>query len=232
MFNTPELVIFDLDNTLYDYSVANLAGEHCLMEYLKENLRISENEFHGLWSAARVQVKETLGLSASAHSRLMYIRELLNFNNFPAHATFALECEQVFWRGFFDKMILFDGVEALISLLRLNQVKLILVTDLSTQIQLRKLAWLGLTKSFDLIVTSEESGGDKVTGKSELMVKRHVEPVLGRTWSIGDSQTDHLFPSFSYFFRKVPNGKFNALSQFEIEFSDFNDLIELIQSSS
>lgn len=232
MFNTPELVIFDLDNTLYDYSVANSAGEHSLMGYLKENLRISENEFHELWSAARLQVKETLGLSASAHSRLMYIREFLNSNRFSTHATFALECEQVFWRGFFDKMTLFDGVEAFISLLRLNQVKLILVTDLTTQIQLRKLAWLGLGKSFDLIVTSEESGGDKVTGKSELMVKKYVDLELGKTWSIGDSHTDHLFQSSSYFFRKVPSGGFKGLSQLEMEFSDFNDLIGLIQSSS
>ncbi|CAN1484237.1 COG1011 Predicted hydrolase (HAD superfamily) [Candidatus Nanopelagicaceae bacterium] len=232
MFDTPELVIFDLDNTLYDYNVANLAGEHYLMEHLKDNLRISENEFYELWSAARVQVKETLGLSASAHSRLMYIREFLNSNKFPTYATFALECEQVFWRGYFDKMTLFNGVEAFISLLRLNQVKLILVTDLSTQIQLRKLAWLGLEKSFDLIVTSEESGGDKVTGKSELMVKKYVEPEIGKTWSIGDSQADHLFPSSSYFFRKVPSGKFKGLSQLEMEFSDFHDLIGLIQSSS
>ena len=37
MFNLPELVIFDLDNTLYDYESANSAGEKALINFLHEN---------------------------------------------------------------------------------------------------------------------------------------------------------------------------------------------------
>ena len=36
MFNLPELVIFDLDNTLYDYESANSAGEKALINFLHE----------------------------------------------------------------------------------------------------------------------------------------------------------------------------------------------------
>lgn len=46
-------------------------------------------------------------------------------------------------------------------MLRLGKARLALVTDLSSQIQLSKLAWLGLGKVFELIITSEEAGGEK-----------------------------------------------------------------------
>lgn len=228
MFNTPDLVIFDLDNTLYDFETANLSGESALIHFLIENLNISYKEIAISLAYSRVKVKETLGTTASSHSRLIYIREFINSNYFNVHATFALECEQVFWRAYFEKMVLFEGVEELITYLRLSSAKLVLVTDLSSQIQLKKLAWLGLEKMFEIIITSEEAGGDKKTGKPEAMLRRFITPVEGKIWSIGDKDWDHLFASESIFFKKVRSGKLQALSRLQFEFSSFKDLLSEI----
>ena len=228
MFSCPDLVIFDLDNTLYDYDVAKFAGENALINYLNESLKISQNEIKNLLISSRRNVKEWLGATASSHSRLIYLREFLKTNNFNVHATFALECEQVFWRSYFDKMVLFEGVEEFITYLRLSRSKLVLVTDLSTQIQLRKLAWLGLEKTFELIITSEEAGGDKETGKPEAMLRRFVAPVAGKTWAIGDKDWDHLFSADSTFFKKMTSGKLQEKSNHLFEFSNFRELISKI----
>ena len=228
MLNLPELVIFDLDNTLYDYESANSSGENALINFLHQNFKISNAEIIDQLIHSRKNVKDALGSTASSHSRLMYIREFLNSNDLNVHATFALECEQVFWRSYMEKMVLFEGVEEFVNYLRLSRSKLVLVTDLSTQIQIRKLAWLGLEKAFGLIITSEEAGGDKKTGKPETMLRRFVTPVAGKTWAVGDKDWDHLFSTESTFFQKTTSGKLKEKSETLYEFSDFRELLSQI----
>ena len=224
MFNRPELIIFDLDNTLYDYEIANTSGQAALISFLSKHLGKSELEVSRVWEESRHRVKCRLLNTASSHSRLLYIRELLVQLNIYTNAAFALECEQVFWREYFQKTQLFPGVEELFSVLRLAKTHLVLVTDLSSQIQLRKLAWLGLDKTFELIITSEEAGGDKETGLPEALLREYVSPAE-ETWSVGDQDWDHIFHGESKFFKKMPSGKINQKSQDRFEFSSFEELL-------
>jgi putative hydrolase of the HAD superfamily len=228
MFNRPELAIFDLDNTLYDYEIANTSGQTALISFLGKNLGRSELEVSRLLEESRLRVKSRLGSTASSHSRLLYIRDLLIQLNINTNATFALECEQVFWREYLKKTQLFPGVAELFSLLRLARTRLVLVTDLSSQIQLRKLAWLGLDKTFEVIITSEEAGGDKKTGLPEAFLREVVSPV-NETWSIGDKDWDYIFSNDSKFFKKMPSGKISEKSQNKFEFSSFEELLSRIE---
>lgn len=227
MFKRPELAIFDLDNTLYDFEIANASGQAELNSFLSQHLGRTETEILHLLEESRQRIKGRLGSTASSHSRLLYIRDLLVQLNILTNAAFALECEQVFWREYLKKMQLFPGVEELFSLLRLAKTRLVLVTDLSSQIQLRKLAWLGLDKTFEVIVTSEEAGGDKKTGLPEALLRELVSPV-GEMWSIGDQDWDHIFPGESKFFKKVGTGKLQLREGNSYQFSDFNELLKAI----
>ena len=227
MFNRPELAIFDLDNTLYDYEIANASGQAALNSFLSQHLGRTEIEISHLLEESRLRVKNRLGSTASSHSRLLYIRDLLVQLNTHTNAAFALECEQVFWRDYLKKMQLFPGVEELFSVLRLAKTRLVLVTDLSSQIQLRKLAWFGLDKTFELIITSEEAGGDKKTGLPEAFLREFLSPD-DETWSVGDQDWDHIFPVESKFFKKVDTGKLQLLEGNRYQFSDFNELLKEI----
>ena len=227
MFNRPELAIFDLDNTLYDYEIANASGQAALNSFLSQHLGRTEIEISHLLEESRLRVKNRLGSTASSHSRLLYIRDLLVQLNIHTNAAFALECEQVFWREYLKKTQLFPGVEELFSILRLAKTRLVLVTDLSSQIQLRKLAWLGLDKTFEVIVTSEEAGGDKSTGLPEAFLRELVTPV-DETWSVGDQDWDHIFPNESKFFKKVSTGKIHQKSEQEFEFSNYVELLSKV----
>jgi FMN phosphatase YigB (HAD superfamily) len=228
MFKRPELAIFDLDNTLYDYEIANATGEAALNSFLSKHLGRTEIEISHLLEESRQRVKGRLGSTASSHSRLLYIRDLLVQLNIHTNAAFALECEQVFWREYLQKTQLFSGVEELFSVLRLAKTRLVLLTDLSLQIQLRKLAWLGLDKTFELIITSEEAGGDKKTGLPEALLREYVLPVE-ETWSVGDKDWDHIFPGESKFFKKMPSGKVDEKSQNKFEFGSFEELLGCIE---
>jgi FMN phosphatase YigB (HAD superfamily) len=230
MFELPITAIFDLDNTLYDYDVANKAGLQSLVEFLSMNLKVSEIEVASKLRESRDQVKLRLGPIASSHSRLLYVREFLNMNNIYTNASFALECEQVFWRAYLDKTKPFEGVHELMACLRLAKTKIVLVTDLTTQTQLKKLAWLGLDKTFELIITSEEAGGDKDTGLPEKLLRRYVSPDE-LIWCIGDKDHDHLFEGESIFFQKMEAGKFHAESPRKFLFSSYQELFKKLNLS-
>ena len=227
MFNRPELAIFDLDNTLYDYVPSNTSGQAALISFLSKHLGKPELDVSRLLEESRLRVKVRLGSTASSHSRLLYIRDLLVQLNIQTNATFALECEQVFWRAYLKKTQLFPGVEELLSALRVAGTRLVLITDLSSQIQLRKLAWLGLDKTFDIVITSEEAGGDKSTGLPEALLREVVTPCV-ETWCIGDKDWDHVFPNNAIFFKKVKMGGIQSKSEKVYTFSDFSGLLNLI----
>ena len=227
MFKRPELAIFDLDNTLYDYEFANSAGRAAMITFLSKHLGRSEPELSQRLEESRSRVKNRLGRTASSHSRLLYTRDLLIQLNIHTNATFALECEQVFWREYLKKSQLFPGVEEFFSHLRLAKTRTVLVTDLSSQTQLRKLAWLGLDKVFDLIITSEEAGGDKSTGLPEVFLRELVSP-LDETWSVGDMDHDHIFSNESKFFKKVSSGRVSEKAERKFEFSSYEELLSQI----
>jgi len=230
LLKIPNLVIFDLDNTLYDYDTANYFGNLALAKYLSQNLKISPSYILKDLELSRDRVKATLGQTASSHSRLLYIRDFLNRNEVFFHSTFALECEQIYWREFLDNSELFSGVIDFIGLLRLNRIKTFLVTDFTTNIQLRKISWFKLEKSFDLIVTSEEAGGDKSTGRPESLLKSFVQLSDEEVWSIGDMEYDHIFSTQSTFLKKVKSKGFRNYGDRKYEFSSYLDLLSNFES--
>ena len=66
-----------------------------------------------------------------------------------------------------------------------------LVTDLTTQIQFRKLIYFGLDHSFDYVVTSEEAGTEKPSAAPYVLMRRKLGETTGAIWMIGDNgETD------------------------------------------
>ena len=232
MLEFPNKVIFDLDNTLYEFKRPNEAGEKALFKFISDHLMLPMKEVSSMYAGSKLSVKNRLGKVAASHSRLLYIREFLTQNKFSIHATFAVECEQVYWRTFLENSELFEGVEEFISYLRLRKVMLILLTDLTSHIQLRKLAWFGLDRSFDLIMTSEEAGGDKETGKPASELSKHISLKNNVVWCIGDMDWDHLFPSESIFLKKVENGNLKKIGPETYKFGNFHDLLSNIDPTA
>jgi len=228
MLDIPQLAIIDLDDTLYDYRFANKAGEKALNEYIATALNQKTEVIAVELSEARLSLKSRLADTASSHSRLLYVREFLNSNRIQIHSSFALECEQVFWREYLNNSILYPGAKDFLTYLRLRKTQLVLTTDLTTNIQLRKLAWFGLDRVFDLVITSEEAGGDKKSGLPENLLRVLLGTIPEAIWCIGDKEWDHLFKSNSFFFKKVPSGKVIQLAPGHYEFESYIELMNQI----
>lgn len=187
----PEAVLFDLDNTLYEYERPHADGMGAARDKAKRALNVAARDFDAAFKVARSATKARLGATAGSHSRLLYFAATVETLGFGAQPLLALDLEQTYWRTFLRGAALAPGAEDLLIELRAFGIKLGLVTDLTAQIQFRKLVYFGLDRYFDAIVTSEEAGIEKVGLTPFTLTAAKLKLEQGApVWMIGDSNSD------------------------------------------
>lgn len=192
----PIAVLFDFDNTLYPYAPANEAGMLAVRTKAIKKTGVRSDEFDGAFAKARSDTKKQLGTTASSHSRLLYFQRTLELLGFRSQIQLSLEFEQTFWASYLAAMELREGVTEFLDQLARANIRKVLVTDLTTQIQFRKLIYLELDLCFEFIVTSEESGEDKPLPSSFNLALNKLNSQeyssetnagKGKIWMIGDN---------------------------------------------
>lgn len=188
----PDAILFDTDNTLYPYDPAHAAAQHAVREKVVKTFSISSRAFDDAFSEARNQVKTRLKHTASSHSRLLYLQRMLELMGLGSQVLLALDFEQTYWRTFLSHAVLFDDVKDLLDDIRLLGIPTAIVTDLTAQIQFRKVVYFGLDKYFDYIVTSEEAGFDKPHAAPFNIAIEKMQPKGDCIWMIGDNPVNDI----------------------------------------
>ena len=187
----PSLVIFDLDDTLYPYEPSHRAGTAALVQFASRELGVKDRAFLDVWDSARKRVKARLGATGSSHSRLLYAHEAIEMLGLRSQPALALAMEQEYWRENLLAMRLRPGARDLLSSLRFNNIPIAIVTDLTAQIQFRKLVHLELDHLVDHVVTSEEATTDKLGLEPfRVLFDRLPKQDKHHVWFIGDSVPD------------------------------------------
>jgi HAD superfamily hydrolase (TIGR01549 family) len=188
----PDAILFDTDNTLYPYNPAHAAARRAVQDKVVSTFSIAAEDFNKAFDEARRQVKERLKHTASSHSRLLYLQRMLEIMGLGSQVLWALDFEQTYWRTFLSNAILFDDVKELLDDIRLLGIPTAIVTDLTAQIQFRKVVYFGLDHHFDSIVTSEEAGFDKPHEAPFQIALEKMQPKGDRIWMIGDSPVNDI----------------------------------------
>ena len=188
----PEAVCFDLDNTLYPYAPCNQAGMTAVYAKLEKLFNIKEHKASTFFHEARTQVHNQLGAIASSHSRLLYFQRMLENMGLNAQALLALDLEQTFWRAYLHEAELFEGVKDLFYALRSKNIAIAIVTDMTAQVQLRKIIHFNLDGLVDHIITSEEAGADKPDPRIFMLTLKKLDCAPERVWMIGDNKAKDI----------------------------------------
>ncbi|MEE8046245.1 MAG: HAD family hydrolase [Dehalococcoidia bacterium] len=197
----PSAVLFDLDNTLYAYDPAHEAGSLAVRNKVLSKIGIEADDFDAAFSRARTEIKNQLGETASSHSRLLYFQRTLEHLNLRSQSLLSLELEQTYWGSFLAASELREGVGDFLDQLARADIPRALVTDLTAQIQFRKLVFMELDRRFEYVVTSEESGHDKPHKAGfELAIAKlksgsksaNSNGQEGAVWMIGDNVTSDI----------------------------------------
>lgn len=188
----PDAILFDTDNTLYPYEPAHAAAQRAVKEKVVSTFSIKPEVFDKAYHEARLQIKARLKNTASSHSRLLYLQRMLEIMGLGSQVLLALDFEQTYWRTFLSNAVLFDDVKELLDDLRLLSIPTAIVTDLTAQIQFRKVVYFGLDHYFDYIVTSEEVGFDKPHPAPFEIALEKMRPKGDCIWMIGDNPVNDI----------------------------------------
>ncbi len=161
-------------------------AEDTVEKKIISTLSISPKDFIKGYSQAKKEIKLRLDKTASSHSRLLYFHRTLEIMGLGSQALLALDLEQTYWRTFLSNATLFDNVIELLDELKIINTLLVIVTDLTAQIQIRKLIYFELDKYFYYIVTSEEAGFDKPQDSIFKLALKKINYHPKCLWMIGD----------------------------------------------
>ena len=142
-------------------SPAHKEATRAVEEKVEKQLGIDKVIFRSAFIKAREEIKNRLGNVASSHSRLLYMQKTIEKLELGTRILTTLDLEQTYWRTFLSNCRLFPEVLDFIQILKSRGVITANITDLTAQIQFRKLVYFGLDEFFDYVVTSEEAGADK-----------------------------------------------------------------------
>lgn len=234
----PDALLFDTDNTLYPYEPAHQAAHKAVREKVVRSFSISYGEFDIAFEEARRQIKNRLLNTASSHSRLLYLQRMLEILGLGSQVLLALDFEQTYWRTFLSNAILFDGLKELLDDIRLLGIPTAIVTDLTAQIQFRKIVYFNLDNYFDFIVTSEETRFDKPNKAPFLLAIEKMSPKGRCIWMIGDNPVNDIQGAREHInavtLQKIHAGVTQGSGDNEPDaiFTDFSTLRKLISKLS
>lgn len=155
-------VFLDLDNTLYPYLPCHQAGlKTAWAVYKKLVMSVPYKSFERLYDAARKDIKTTTEKQAASHSRLLYFQRMLEISCGKTFYKETLALEEAYWAGYMEKMKLNRWVLPFLKTLKKSGRAVIIVTDLTAAVQLRKVEKLRIKKYIDYLVSSEEAGIEK-----------------------------------------------------------------------
>lgn len=180
-------VVFDLDNTLYDYDLCHGKAMAKLEAFTCGEYGITKEGFDEIFGRAQRRVKEQLSNTGASHNRILYMQLFLEeLGRKPVEK--ALDMYDVYWNTMLDTMRLFPYVKPLFNDLKNRDIKIAILTDLTAHIQHRKLRKLGIADDIDILVTSEEVGEEKPSAHAFDLVIKKTSFVPCELLMVGDSQ--------------------------------------------
>ncbi len=154
----------------------------------KTILNVSEKEFLQCFKDARSEIHRRLGGTASSHYRLLYFQRTIERLGLGSQLALAFKLEETYWAAFLAEAKIRDEAMDFLDDLRLAGIPAVFVTDLTAEIQFRKLLFWRMDRYIDWVVTSQEAGADKPNARIFELALAKLGGVEGNVWMLGDNE--------------------------------------------
>ena len=225
-------IIFDLDNTLYDYDICHKYALNKAIYYLLEYCRNDYEYINNLYLIIANRLKNELGNTAASHNKTIYFKQLIE--ELKLKYSLVTLITETYWNTFYNKMECFEGVKEFIEWNKLIGKKIGILTDYQTEYQIIKLKRLGLLTFVDVIITSEEVGIEKPSAKMFQTILRKMNLTADEVTMVGDNYKKDIQGAISigilsYWFTRNDNNKeFNNFIVLHSKFKEiYNELNHL-----
>ncbi|RMG41478.1 MAG: HAD family hydrolase [Methanobacteriota archaeon] len=154
-------ILFDLDDTLYPYEENHELALRNAYNYWYELTGDDFRTFRQKYRDARTRVKRFLSDTAASHSRPLYFQTMVEQEFKRSLAYHAAELTARYWDEFIRVIKPFPHVMEFLKRRSEEGIMLGIITNMSAEVQLRKLHALEIDGHFEIMVTSEEVGKEK-----------------------------------------------------------------------
>jgi len=177
-------VLLDIDNTLYNYDKSHKVAQKVLFSKISQFFDLTYDEINDFYKIARNKIHLELQGTASSHNRLLYIQRLLELAGFNSLEK-SLELYDLYWDAFIENIEVYEDVYSFLE--SLSSHKICLLTDLTADIQFKKVVKLKLDKYIEFMVTSEEVGIEKPNSKMFSLALKKIGLECSDVCMIGDN---------------------------------------------
>ena len=216
-------ILFDFDNTLYDYDLTNKIALNKLFNELLLNNNLDKTIIQKLYKKINNNIKNSNNTN-NKFNKIIYIKKLLEKLNISLTelSKYLKDYEDEFNNNF----KLYDGVLELFKYLKLKNIKIGIVSNNIFIQQYNKLKESSLLEYIDFIQTSDECGEEKPHINIFLNIQNKMGIPFENMAFIGDNFEHDIESSLElkmFPFHFIHNSELILKNNY-IEFGNFNDL--------
>ena len=152
-------VLFDLDDTLYEFGPAEQTGRAAIRAYAERVIGVDGDIFMACFVEMLHLQMSLRPIAPGSHSRAIRCQLVCEKMGIPLHHAPILN--DLFWNSYISSMHPFPGIPELFAKIRGSGRKIGICTNMTADWQMKKLAQLGLIDQCDFIVSSEEVNVEK-----------------------------------------------------------------------
>ena len=187
-------IIFDFDNTLYDYDNINNISLNILYDELSKELNLSIEYIKNIYNDLNSNIKLSNN-SSNKFNKSIYIKLLLE--NLNIHVSNFEKYLILYNDEFFKHFCLFDGVIDFFKLLKSKNIKIAILSNNIFVQQYQKLIKSNIIEYIDVIQTSDECGEEKPNNMIFYSIQSKLNISFNNIAYVGDNYNDDIIPSIT-----------------------------------
>jgi putative hydrolase of the HAD superfamily len=186
-------VIFDFDNTLYNYEACNEYALGKLFEKIASKTNHKKiSKVKETYDSIQYTIKKSNN-SATKFNKSIYIKQLLEELSIPIQ--FFNLYYSIYETAFYEKFQLFNYVKEVLLFLHNKNIKIGILSNNIFSQQIKKLERANIIEYIDIILTSDEIGEEKPNNKMFDEIQRKMGIPFENMAYVGDNMYDDILPS-------------------------------------
>ncbi len=182
-------VLLDLDGTLYSYERCHKKALRAAWKEARKGKNISFQKFEEAYREARAEVKKHIPAQAACHSRVLYFQRYVEKEEGALRTGRVLAMEEAYWKNFLSAMRARKGAQEFLLWCKKAGKPVVIVTDMTARIQMKKIQRLGLDGLLRAMASSEEAGAEKPDRPIFALALRKLGMRAEDVIMIGDAET-------------------------------------------
>jgi putative hydrolase of the HAD superfamily len=216
-------ILFDFDNTLYDYELVNKIALNKLFDELVLNNNLNKKYLEKIYKKLNNNIKNSNN-SNNKFNKTIYIKKMLEL--LKISLIYFDKYLKIYEDEFNNNFKLYDGVLELFKYLKLNNIKIGIVSNNIFIQQYKKLKTSYILEYIDFIETSDECGEEKPHINIFLRIQNKIDVLFENIAFVGDNFEHDIEPTLElkmFPFHFIKETKLLLKNNY-IQFGDFKDL--------